>query len=162
MIRRIVHTLGIESAVNMSDSIRAAVLMNIAVLVRGYVLAIRRLRDAIERSHPPDIYAGLFEASNWLDSLSERDAGINSRADLQAVKFVRNRTHHQWASAVQLKDGVWQWRPPENLPLPDDPRHRNEKLEPGYQRHLADKPLIDVFDSLESYVTALAPDTDLT
>jgi hypothetical protein len=44
MIRRIVHTLGIESAVNMSDSIRAAVLMNIAVLVRGYVLAITSRR----------------------------------------------------------------------------------------------------------------------
>jgi hypothetical protein len=162
MVRRIVRTLGIVSEVNVVGSIRAAVLMNIAVLVRGYVLALRRLHDAVTESHANDIYVALFEASNWLDSISERDAGLNSRAELQAVKFVRNRTHHQWASAVQLQDEEWRWRPLENLPVPDDPKHRNAKLEPLYERHLAGRPVVDVFDGLEPHVTALAPDADLS
>lgn len=68
-------------------------------MVRGYVLATRRLRDGVNRSQVDDIYAALFEVINWLDSLSERDAGLNSRDEVQAIKFVRNRTHHHWAES---------------------------------------------------------------
>jgi hypothetical protein len=162
MIRRIIRLTGIASEVNVAGSMRAAVLMNIAPMVRGYVLANRRLHSAVTRSDAPDLYIALFEIVNWLDSLSERDKSLNSRNEVQAVKLPRNRTHHQWASAVQNTAGVWTWRPLENLPLPEEPKNRNEKLEPIYQRHLEGKPVVDVFDRLEPFVVALAPDVDLS
>lgn len=135
--------------------------MGIAPMVRGYVLAVRRLRDGVNRSHANDIYIALFEATNWLDSLGERDAGLNSREEVQAIKFIRNRTHHQWASAVQNQDGHWRWRPLDNLPVPENPKHRNARSEPLYIRHLADKPVTEAFDVVQPRVVALAPDVDL-
>jgi hypothetical protein len=161
MIKRVIRPLRMLAKGKVSGPIHSAVLMNVAVMVRGYVLATGRLGDAVDRSHVNDIYAALFEVTNWLESLSERDAGLNSRGDVQAIKFARNRTHHHWASAVQRQDDEWTWRPLDNLPVPEQPKHRNAKLEPLYVRHLAGRPVVDAFGALEPAVIALAPDVDL-
>ena len=163
LIRRVIRAREIKilGGATVTAELRAAALMNIRVMVRGYVLAVRRLHDAVERSHAEDIYAALFEATNWLDSLSERDSGFNSRDEVKGVKYVRNRAHHQFASLVQLQNNEWRWRPLENLPLPDERRHHNRKLEPFCKRHLADSSVTAIFETIEPYVVALAPDVDL-
>jgi hypothetical protein len=146
-------------------SARGVVRMGTATMVRGYVLATRRLRDAVDRSHPEDIYIALFEATNLLDSLSEEpiseEPRLNSRGEVQAIKLLRNRTHHQWASAVRRHDdGNWRWRPLGELAF--DPEYKNEKLKPSYKRHLEGKPVVETFRQLEPHVTALAPNVDLS
>jgi hypothetical protein len=162
IFRRRIVDIGLAGQVGAAGSLSATVQMGIQPMVRGYVFATRRLRDAVNRSDALDIYAALFEVSSWLDSLSERDAGLNGRDDVQAAKFARNRTHHQWASGVQNDGGEWRWRPLENLPVPDDPKHRNTKLEPVYQRRLERNRVVEVFDRLERFVVALAPGVDLS
>ena len=74
LVKRLIRRLGLVAEVNTVASIQAVVLMNIEPMVRGYVLANRRLHDAVARSFAPDIYIALFEISNWLDSLSELTA----------------------------------------------------------------------------------------
>jgi hypothetical protein len=148
--------------IDTASPISATVQMGLQPMVRGYVLANRRLHNAVERSHAFDIYAALFEVSHWIDSLSERDTGLNGRDQVQAVKFARNRSHHEWASAVQNTAEEWTWRPLENLPIPEKSFHRNAKLEPIYQQHLEGTRVVDVFDQLEPFVVALAADADLT
>ena len=105
----------------------------------------------------------LFEASNWVDSLSDRIA-IAGDVMVQGFLFVRHRTHHDFAAAVYFDaaSGAWTWYPESNLPLPLDPRHESGKLKPFYEKHLAQKPVRDVLAHVEQLVVAVAPTADLT
>jgi hypothetical protein len=159
-LRRIVDQ-GINAIVVSQATIAATVQMGLEPMVRGYVLAVRRLEYAVNGPRADDVYIALFEASNWLVSIAARTQLEND--DEEAVRLARNRTHHQWASAVQQDaSGAWTWRPLENLPTPEEAKYRGATLEPKYRTQLANKPVIEVFRRLQPQIEALAPGTDLT
>jgi hypothetical protein len=78
-------------------------------MVEGYIKALDRLRsetgsgDAGER----ETFLPLFEALNWAASIDLYfdEAGKPIGNDLlTAVRFARNRVHHQWARALRRYD----------------------------------------------------------
>jgi hypothetical protein len=78
-------------------------------MVEGYINALERLRaetgsgDASEK----ETFLPLFEALNWAASIDLYliEAGTPIENDLlRAVRFARNRVHHQWAHALARYD----------------------------------------------------------
>jgi hypothetical protein len=155
--RKIV-TLGVATEVNTAATIRAVVVKNISVPVRGYIGAVRRLEAAVARGDatPDDVFIAIFEAGNWLSSIAKQP-GLTSDPLVRGLNFARNRTHHQFASIAEWDGRTWIWRVA-NLPEPVNERHRDEKRRPLYEQHLAGNPVLDVFRRLEPKVTALAPE----
>ncbi len=98
-------------------------------LVQGYVQAASRFRDAAARGPDTarDVFIPLFEAMAWAHSIWDTRLRPVDSADerLQALRFVRNRCHHQLASAIHFDAaaGAWCWYPIENLP-PEDAERR--------------------------------------
>ena len=131
--------------------------------IRGYVQAVRRFEAAASESPEAarDVYIALFEACHWIDSLAERTE-LSSDAKVRAFQFVRNRSHHVFATAVSFDQASneWMWGSVANMPLPDNPRHRQEGLEQLYEHVLAGKPVRDVLRHIEKLVVALDPTED--
>lgn len=65
---------------------------------------------------------------------------------MQAVRHVRDRTHHGWAVAVYQdpETGIWRWYRKDILPRAED-RFRNTKRERVYDQVLAERPVLDAF-----------------
>jgi hypothetical protein len=113
--------------------------------LRGYHQAVRRFHTAGLDAEAA--FFALFETLNWAVALDECQQEPNSeplsglkvepvgtRAGeaggevMQAVRYARNRVHHQWADAWWLREGpqtvlpfrgaVWCWRPVDELPPP--------------------------------------------
>jgi hypothetical protein len=104
------------------------------------VLAVRRYEAAVTAERAPDVHIALFEAFAWFDNLDERTK-LSGTGDLRAMRFVRQRTHHQYAAATYPDKAIggWRWYNLAVLPLGDpSPRHRkqNEIGERLYQRKL--------------------------
>jgi hypothetical protein len=155
---------------------KISVTMPLAKMVRGYVLAHRRLEEVV------GAYASipLFEIGHWLVSISDRKDIVEEfrkDADVRALRFLRNRIHHHYAAAVFIDPDTqeWRWYRAEVLPEPareeysEDERgqrayeqHLDRKGEGFYRRQLEEQPMLDVFRRLEPLVIALAPDADLT
>jgi hypothetical protein len=155
---------------------KISVTMPLAKMVRGYVLAHRRLEEVA------GAYASipLFEIGHWLVSMSDRKdiaEGFREDPDVRALRFLRNRIHHHYAAAVFIDPDTqeWRWYRAEVLPEPareeysEDERgeqayekHLDRKGEGFYRRQLEEQPMLDVFRRLEPLVIALAPDADLT
>lgn len=135
------------------------------VLLRGYCEAFERLQLATAQSDPGPSILALFEALNWAVVLDDRcikhwvpdgapcghawlahwrgDAGI-----ARAIRFARNRVHHQWAEALELRSPSrsprsrtceWYWRSAADLP-PAPARRRDPDGETAYQKLLAGRP----------------------
>ena len=84
---------------------------HLAVIVRGYRDAVRRLVEADRTSDGDAVHIALTEATNWLDSLAEQTP-VRSDTHVQAVLFARRRSHHQWGAITYRDDaGVYRWRP---------------------------------------------------
>jgi hypothetical protein len=66
----------------------------------------------------------------------------------------RNRTHHQFASAIYYDRDAreWRWYKLANLPLPDDLRYRNPAGERAYDRVAAERSLEYVLRHMERAV----------
>lgn len=120
-----------------------------SVIVRGYRDAVSRLRDAHDAWDHDGVYIALTEATNWLHSLH-----VSGNEDIDAVIFARNRSHHHWGSITYPDEDqrVYLWRPASQLPVPPNPRHRDEKREEKYLTRLAGKPLLEVFGCLDAVV----------
>ncbi len=114
-------------------------------------------------------FRALFETLSWVVSLDELIAvrlgdgwwGQTSGGRVvRAVRFARNRVHHQWAEAVSFDvigvihadtvfsadtliaasgDTAWRWRPVSTLP-PPDPDYPDPKGERFYDELLAGEP----------------------
>src|SRR5579864_256950 len=81
------------------------------LLLRGFDAAYQRLRPYVTDPHslPDDAFLPLFEALNWLVVLSDLARASGDPVpvdpdDLLGLRFARNRTHHQWAMALEAKD----------------------------------------------------------
>lgn len=134
------------------------------VLLGGYQAAGRRFTEARLGSDPALNFQALFEALNWAVALDDHlrqhwapggkplDWAWRCRIDdgqhVSAVRFARNRVHHQWADTLLLCQGgvaapfefplvthEGKWRPSADLPCGDD----NHGID-DYDRHLADNP----------------------
>jgi len=167
VLRRILPGTALEAAttVEVAATIQAVVQMSLPRMVRGFVRSANRVGLAIDAQNSDDVYISLFEAATWLDTLDERCKLRGHSRDVQAVLFVRQRTHHNWAAAASPPvpgsgQAEWEWRPFENIPL--NPKRRDEDLERAYRERLERKPVMEVFERLRPMIEALAPDTDVS
>jgi hypothetical protein len=136
----------------------AVVEKHVGVVIRGYRLAVERLREAHDREDHDGVFIALTEAMNWLASLADV-SDLSKTEDVGAVIFARNRTHHGLASITYRGEsrGLHAWRPATQLPIPQDPRHANPKGEKMYVKRLAKQPVLDVFSRLEAVVSKARP-----
>lgn len=112
-----------------------------------------------------DTFIPLFEALHWATSLEHRIAAewpdrdtarewyrdFPSGETVRAVRFIRNRVHHQWAEAITIDDAnrdmpasfapwIWQPKPPEGK--------RDGRGELLYETQLAGEPVIGALGRL--------------
>jgi hypothetical protein len=149
------------------------------VLLAGYKAAVERFHDARVERDAVATFLPLFEALNWVTALDDQvgarwaPAGtalgwrwrdkIDEGHFVAAVRFARNRIHHQWADALELTDGLtfpvrwplawheWRWRASADLPAGKDERHRDV-----YDELLADQPARYALDALDRAYSQLA------
>lgn len=152
-------------------------------LLAGYDAAVSRFttaalgRDATATFHP------LFEALNWAVALDDQarqhwapegvplDWAWRTRVPggdvVDAVRWARNRVHHQWADSLALSEGVsaplvapvvaheWRWRQLADLPDADLPKGKVAAAAAGaaeghYRDLLADRPARHTLSELSS------------
>jgi hypothetical protein len=154
---------GLGALVTTGIDVGLIVVKDTAVPVRGYATAVRRLEDAaaLGDSNPDDVYISLTEAAHWLSSIAEQK-GLRGDVDVQALIFARNRAHHWWASVTYFDRNCWRWRPESQLPVPDKPKHVDEKRGKIYRERLEEQPILDVMHRLLPTITALAPNADVS
>lgn len=147
------------------------------MVLAGYRSAVERYNAGRLTQDVAATYHPLFEALNWAVALDDQTAArwsprgkplywawrdeIDGGEYVRAIRFARNRVHHQWADALELTtDGFtlpttipmvfheWRWRRSVVLPVGDN--SRDEAL---YDRLLADHPARYVLEQLgETYV----------
>jgi hypothetical protein len=141
-----------------AQPLKVTVTMPLAWMVRGLLEAIDRFDQAAATSSTnaerPSI--ALFEVSNWLDSICQRPSELRGDRHIRAFRYVRQRTHHGWASAIEYDPArsTWAWRRHEILPAPD-PGREKPKLERLYTDLLAERPVGDVLERLRKRVGSL-------
>lgn len=139
------------------------------VLLRGYFEAFDRFRFAATQTDPILGILSLFEALNWAVALDDRCGehwvpdGYPLRSQwlgrwrgdatiVRATRFARNRVHHQWAEALELRSSIvrsplrdpshefeWNWRSAADLP-PAPPNRQDPTGEAAYEKLLAGRP----------------------
>ena len=128
------------------------------VLLGGLEQALERLQEAAQGQQWAPVYFAAFETLNWavvLDDHLGRPRTRHQPTDdhLSAMRFARDRVHHQWADAFELDLGVigilglgelgkmqlgrtagaFPWRPVGDLPLAP-PSHANPAGRAAYGR----------------------------
>lgn len=98
-----------------------------------------------------ETFLPLFEALNWAASIDEF-LGTQKEPIIRALRFARNRVHHQWANALYFMPGSeagtwvlgvsrlgvasqWHWRPAVELPV----GRTDAEGEAAYRAHLETK-----------------------
>ena len=149
------------------------VMHGIEWFIDGYREALARFRAASERNDrsPEEIFKPLFEALNWAASAEEglrvRMGEDTSGAPVRGLRFARNRVHHQWVDAIQVKEipveasagpltisGLtfdWFWKPVTNLPAAD---RKDADGEAAYVSHLAERPVRETLFAVEAFFAA--------
>jgi hypothetical protein len=89
----------------MQGTIKVTLTLPIATMARGFALALRRFAAAADEGRADDAHIAMFETLAWLDSLDER-CKLAGTLEVRALRFVRNRTHHQWAATVSKPEGT--------------------------------------------------------
>lgn len=156
-------TVPIGTAIEHDEAlpIKATLRIPINWMIRGFELAVARLRDAATPPHEPgnarDLAVAFFEVGNWLDALRDRFPMLAGSPHVKAVLFARNRTHHNFASCLcfDKERGEWKWHPVAVFPVPEDPKHANKKGERAYERVAAHRPLVAVLREVEQAVQRL-------
>lgn len=127
------------------------------VLIAGYRAAVDRFMKARQGHDPHLAFHPLFEALNWAVAIEDQapaELGRLKSEDRQllvAVRYARNRIHHQWADALKYTNGAvlseltlpislfeWQWRPVGEIPQAKKAQHNTGAAE--YTSALADRP----------------------
>lgn len=154
-------------------------------MIDGCLAALARLVSATQDpdSGPYETFVPAFEALNWAASIDlwyeEGGAPIGDEP-LRAMRFARNRVHHQWALAFVRQDWpgaptvagdrdrygrggmsrvigpppgfYWTWKPVADLPPPDRPDRTGERL---YEKHLANGQVEPTLQALNPVLEAL-------
>jgi len=129
-------------------------------LLEGFKQAHQRFRVAKNDDDSRQMFFTLFESLNWIASIDDRLRDKNpSWQDqfgkkgqiIRALRFVRDRVHHQWADAVYIRPGVsvpveiptrlsdWVWIEASQLPVPLEEHFRNPHGKKLYQQLLEDR-----------------------
>lgn len=150
-------------------------------MLAGYRAAAKRYHAGRLTQDFAATYHPLFEALNWAVALdqqagarwSPRGGPLGSKwrdeivggDHVDAVRFARNRAHHQWADALVLSEGFafpitfplvtheWAWRPSTDLP-----KGKNDSGRLAYDRLLANRPArfsLQQLDETYAYVADL-------
>ncbi len=135
------------------------------VLELGYREAVERFREAARSDNHALAFIPLFEALNWAAVIDDRCAAhfvpdgvankpgrdwqkrLTGRETLRAVRFARNRVHHEWDEAVVLDGGVWVWRAVDDLPASFE-RGKHGQGRRLYEEELAGQPVDTVLGTL--------------
>jgi hypothetical protein len=141
---------------------KVTITMPLAVMVRGFVKAVRSYEAAVAAEHAWDVHIAMFETFAWLDSLDKR-CGLAGTVEIRAMRFARQRTHHLYAAPIYPDQAIggWRWYKLELLPLAD-PNFPDPKGERIYRAVLEDRPVVDALRRAEAVVRKLAPDADLS
>lgn len=159
-------------------------------MVTGYRQAVERFQQAAKGRDPDAAFHPLFEALNWAVSLDERVSAhwapegqplgwawrerVATGDVVAAVRFARNRIHHQWSDALRLDNGgfmlpmtfplvffEWVWRDGADLPAAERP---DRKGEVAYDRRLTGRAarvtlseLLDAFAEIERLLEPSRP-----
>ena len=91
-----------------------------------------------------------------LDSLHER-VNLGGDTHVQALRLVRDRTHHQWAAAIYQhpETGEWLWYKRATLPLADPLHPTSKKRERLYDQVLAERSVRGTLEHLRRKVAKL-------
>jgi len=133
-------------------------------LVRGLQAAYDRFLEARKSQSRDDMFIPVFEALNWATTIEFRKEWRSSNGDLselfKALRFVRNRVHHQWADAIHWTEGAafplkfptpwheWNWRSRCDLP-PADPRYPpTADLKTAYDQHLGQRSVLQTLEEI--------------
>jgi hypothetical protein len=137
-------------------------------LIGGYAQALARLTESAYRMDPDarHTFWPMFETLNWSTSVEDylHDKGEHLDDPIaRGLRFVRNRVHHAWAAALDLRireisttvhfpggepgtlNGQfldWFWKPTSQIPPGGN---RNGEAE--YAAELADNPVLDSLDA---------------
>lgn len=146
----------------------AEAIVTFRVMLRGYGEALARFREAAGGQDPAASFVALFEVVNWAVALDDRcgehwapegqplgrewPSRLANAEAVRAVRFARNRVHHQWAEALELdtsgarsplrdplRSFEWVWRGLNELPS-TPPDRRDPQGEERYRRLLAGQP----------------------
>lgn len=174
----------------------------VSVLVDGFMRAHSRFSDqdseryfhtaAHARRVRMNAFMALFEALNWATAIDERfrdtwpgERGPDERwADafdagktLRALRFARNRVHHDWADALIEGGGIVpaapHLRPPDRQHLNEPPGLRtawswrwplptggNREGEEHYRARLAGKPVSGTLNELGEFFVTVLPEEE--
>lgn len=148
----------------------------------GFEGSLADFKAAISRNDEEAAFHALFAALNWAASIRDRlkQQGNPAWQDdtVQAVQFLRNAVHHDWAHGIELISGLratpmvirptsgrrgggmimpqviptlsWLWPLATSLPSPKHPYGR-----PEYVRDLEGKPVTDALDRLAALYAAV-------
>ena len=137
-------------------------------LVEGYIEALGRFREASARDSETakETFWPLFEALNWVHSIRDFEDERGERMDdpvSRALRFVRNRVHHRWAAAIEVRRFPttlsakrpaaippvvqWCWKATNELPPGG-----NRQGEAEYDELLAGKPVQESFERFAALI----------
>jgi hypothetical protein len=143
--------------------VRAYQTAPLAWLARGLDLAVERFQEqaSVAQGDAREVAIPLFEALQWAVAIYEylKKRGRASKAgDLKVLEFVRDRTHHQAASALyyEAESAEWRWSRATNLP-PADARYSNPKGERDYIQQLQERPVVQALDAASRFARSLGP-----
>ncbi len=146
-------------------------------LILGFEQAYSRIKDAKNKKERLGVFFALFETLNWIVTIDDklqdkekewyRKLGKDGET-VRALRYARNRVHHQWADIVLITSGAaipatiplafheWVWKKLENIP-PEDPKHTDEEGKKLYKELLEGRPvryslqvMSHIFDDLKS------------
>ncbi len=155
--------------------------VTVEMMVGGFEHAVTRLEEASSGVDKDATFRPLFEALNWAVAVDERVGGIwapdgkplgigwRSRVTdasvMAGLRFARNRVHHNWADALELRDGftfplrfpiafvTWEWRDLADLPR-DRPDAPGEEI---YKDQLEGRPALDSLNRLQKAFGLVLP-----
>lgn len=145
-------------------------------LIKGYHQSYQRYKVAKNQSDPEELFFSLFETLNWAVSVDEKlkkektnwQHSFGKKGEImRAIRYVRNRVHHQWADAMFKSSGAafplelpfalmeWNWKKLEDLP-PIEPLFKDEKGKQMYKEYLEGEPIRFSLGKLDNFFSQIA------
>ncbi len=146
-------------------------------LLVGFKQAHQRFQVAKNEEDNRQMFITLFEALNWTTTIDDRLSVRNRNWQdqfgtdgdiVRAIRFARNRVHHQWADILYMRPGVtipvqiptplfdWVWIEATKLP-PADKRFPDPLGEKLYKKFLENKPARHLLLEMESLFDQAIP-----
>lgn len=125
-------------------------------LVDGYRRALARFTETAHQRERKERFIPLFETLNWAVAIMDKESTLREDEIVVALRFARNRVHHQLAEALEPRDVPravittavrgqsrmvgpptvldWFWKPVDQLPEPEE-RFKDKGYDLGKQAY---------------------------